>query len=268
MDHYVKANRDLWNARTPHHLEAAFYDVAAFKAGRRPLDPLVLAGLGDVAGRSVLHLQCHFGLDSIALARLGARVTGIDFSDVAIRAGRSLAAEVGADVTFVESTVADLPSHLDARFDVVFTSYGVLGWLPDLARWGAVIAHFLHPGGRLFVVDAHPVAYVFDERRADGELRIRYPYFSGPEPIHEEMHGSYAAPGAPIHGVEHVWLHTLADVIGALIGAGLRIDAFEEHPFIAWRHFPWLEHRDGFWRFPDGRNDIPLMFSIAASKPA
>src|SRR2546428_10154626 len=140
MNEYVNANRELWNAWTPHNVASAFYDVAGFKAGRDTLDPISVEDLGDLHGRSVLHLQCHFGLDTISLARRGARVTGIDFSSESIRTARALAAELGIDATFVESAVDDLPKNLDGQFDRVFTSLGVLGWLPDLASWARVIA--------------------------------------------------------------------------------------------------------------------------------
>lgn len=272
MDEYLRSNRALWNAWTPYHLKSAFYDVEGFKAGRhgrRPgLEALEIELVGDVRGKTLLHLQCHFGLDSIALARRGAIVTGVDFAPEAIKAARTLAAETGARATFVESDVYDLPKDLDGHFDVVFTSHGVLGWLPDLERWARVVAHFLAPGGRFHVIEAHPFALIFDDRRTEPELRLLYPYFHGPEPLREEREGSYAAPDAPMHSVEHTWLHTLADVIGSLIRAGLRIEAFTEYPYMAWPMFPWMEQRvDGAWQLPGGAGNIPLMFSLAASKP-
>lgn len=266
MDEHVRANRELWVTWTPYHLRSSVYDVAGFKAGRDTLDAIDLAGLGDVRGRSVLHLQCHFGLDTLSLARRGARATGVDFDGEAIRAARALAAELGLDATFVESAIDDLPQHLDSRFDLVFTSHGVLGWLPDLGRWAQVIAHFLAPGGAFSIVEVHPVALRFDERRDDQELRLRYPYFAGPEPVREEYPGCYAVPDAPILSVEHAWLHTLGDIIGSLIRAGLRIESFEEYPFMRWRFFPWMVRRDRSWQLPGDRKDLPLMFSLRASK--
>jgi SAM-dependent methyltransferase len=270
-DAYRESNRHLWNAWTPYHVGSAFYDVEGFKAGRPPsgtaLDALEADLVGDVAGASLLHLQCHFGLDTLRWARRGAMVTGVDFAEAAIEAARALAAETAIRATFVLSDVYDLPERLQGQFDVVFTSHGVLGWLPDLERWGRVIAHFLKPGGRLCLIEAHPVALLFDEGRTDRELRLLYPYFGGPEPIRTEQVGSYAVPDAPVRGVEYLWLHPLSAVLGALLRAGLRIDSFAEYPHAAWAIFPWMERgADGVWRLPDGAGSLPLMFSVTATK--
>jgi SAM-dependent methyltransferase len=267
MDEYVKVNRQTWNTWTRYHVASAFYNVEGFKAGRMTLDPIELAGPGDVAGKSLLHLQCHFGMDTISWARQGAIVTGIDFSEEAIETARTLAAEVGIHATFVHSNLYDFPQHLTGQFDVIFTSYGVLSWLPGLGRWAQVIAHFLKPSGVFYIVEVHPVALLFDEHRQDAELHLTYPYFQGPEPLREEKQGSYAAPDAPIHSVTYVWIHPLAEIIGSLLQAGLRVTAFEEYPFLAWAFFPWMERRaDGFWDLPSGRESIPLMFSLKATK--
>ena len=183
----TESNRDLWDRWTPYHLRSAFYDVAGFKAGRDPLDHLVLETLGDVQGQSLLHLQCHFGLDSLALVRRGAKVTGVDFSGVSIAAARELARELNLDACFVESDVYHLPSNLRGEFDIVFASHGVLCWLPYLAAWARVVAHFLKPGGRFCLVDGHPFAMIFDEHRTDGVLTLREPYFFAGEPLVEEV---------------------------------------------------------------------------------
>ena len=273
MDGYRDANRALWDAWTRINLRSEFYDVEAFAAGRgRDLDPIARAGPGDVRGKSLLHLQCHFGMDTIRWARHGATVTGVDFSPEAIAAARALAARMQVEATFVQSDLYDLPDRLAGRFDVVFTSYGVLSWLPDLERWAQVIARFLTPGGVFYVVEAHPVMYAFDDRPTAPDLRLLYPYFHGPEPIREEHRGCYSEPEAPITSVEYCWLHTLADIIGALVRAGLRIESFDEYPFLAWRFFPWMEQdADGWWRLPtraqvpNGPSSLPLMFSLKAS---
>ena len=273
MDKYMKANQRLWNAWTLHHVRSEFYDVEGFKAGRQrrrqAFDALETHLLGDVTGKSLLHLQCHFGLDSFAWARRGAVVTGVDFADEAIKAARGLAGEMGVPATFVHSNVYDLPANLGGQFDIVFTSHGVLGWLPDLEAWATVVAHFLTPGGVFCLIDGHPFALIFDDRHKEPELRLLYPYFRGPEPVREEHAGSYAAPDAPLHSVEHIWLHTMSDIIGALIRAGLRLASFEEYPYVAWPMFPWMEERaDGAWQFPAGVGHVPLMFSLTATKDA
>ena len=267
MDAYLTANQALWNTWTPFHLTSPFYNVEGFKAGRETLNPIELAGPGDVHGKSLLHLQCHFGMDTLSWARHGAIVTGADFSEEAIRAARSLASELGLTATFVHSNLYDLAQHLTGQFDVVFTSNGVLGWLPDLEGWAQVIAHFLKPGGLFYIVEVHPFVLMFDERRDDAELHLRHPYFPQPAPLVEEEKGSYAAPDAPTQGIAYYWLHSLADILGALLRAGLRIESFEEYPFMHWAFFPWMERRDeGGWQLPPGKGDIPLMFSLKATK--
>ncbi len=273
MDQYRESNRALWNAWTRINVASQFYDVEAFAAGRgRDLDAIARAGPGDVRGKSLLHLQCHFGMDTIRWARHGASVTGVDFSEEAIASARALAARMDVPATFVHSDVYDLPAKLQGRFDVVFTSHGVLSWLPDLEGWARVIAHFLAPGGVFYIVEAHPVMYLFNDRLTEPALQVLYPYFQGSEPIREEQAGCYSDPAAPIRSVEYVWLHTLSDIIGALVRAGLRITAFEEYPFVSWRFFPWMEQgADGWWRLPEhamlpaGRGSLPLMFSLKAT---
>ncbi len=273
MDAYREANRGLWDAWTRINLASAMYDVEAFAAGRgRDLDPVARAGPGDVRGKSLLHLQCHFGMDTSCWARHGATVTGVDFSAEAIAAARALAARMAVPARFIQSDLYELPGALDGRFDVVFTSHGVLGWLPDLEGWARLIARYLVPGGTFFIVEAHPVLMCFDDRTAEPALRLLHPYFHGPEPIRVEHAGCYSDPTAAMTSVEHVWLHPLSTIMGALLRAGLRIEAYEEYPFLSWRFFPWMEQgADGWWRLPaDGRlpqgpGSLPLMFSLKAT---
>jgi SAM-dependent methyltransferase len=267
MDAYLKANQETWDTWTRYHIKSKFYDVERFKAEGKALHPITLAGPGDVTGKSLLHLQCHFGIDTISWAYRGAIVTGIDFSEEAIKAARALSQELGIQATFIHSDLYDLPQNLTGQFDVVFTSHGVLGWLPDLEGWARVIAHFLKPGGIFYIVEGHPFALLFDERQKDAELRLGYRYFQGSEPLREEENGSYAVPDAPIRSITYQWIHPMADIIGSLIRAELRIDSFEEYPFVAWAMFPWMERReDGFWQLSPGKESIPLMFSLKARK--
>jgi 2-polyprenyl-3-methyl-5-hydroxy-6-metoxy-1,4-benzoquinol methylase len=267
MDDHLKANQETWDTWTRYHVASKFYDVEGFKAGGGALDPVVLAGLGDVTGKSLLHLQCHFGMDTLKCARRGAIVTGIDFSEEGIKAARTLAAEVGIPATFIQCNLYDLPQQLTGQFDVVFTSHGVLGWLPDLERWAQVIEHFLKPGGIFYVVEVHPVALLFDENRQDAEFRLLYPYFQGTAPLRIEENGCYAVPEAPIRSVTYVWIHPMSEIIGSLLRAGLRITALDEYPFVAWAVFPWLERGpQRYWQLPADRPNIPLMFSLKATK--
>jgi 2-polyprenyl-3-methyl-5-hydroxy-6-metoxy-1,4-benzoquinol methylase len=275
MDEFLHANRELWNTWAKVNFASALYDVEGFVAGRSgDLDPVVRAGPGNVRGKSLLHLQCHFGMDTIRWARHGATVTGVDFSETAIASARALAARMGVPATFVHSDLYELPDRLHGRFDVVFTSIGVLGWLPDLDRWAQVVAHFLEPGGTFSITEVHPFAVIFDDRVKEPALRLLYPYFHGPEPVREEVDGCYSEPDAPWKSVQHVWLHTMSDIIGALCRAGLRIESLGEYPFLAWRFFPWMEQdADGRWRLPEhpavplGARSLPLMFSLTATRP-
>ena len=228
--------------------------------------------VGDVAGRSLLHLQCHFGIDTLSWARLGARVTGADFSPAAIDLARSLAVELGfADARFVESNLYDLPDALEGPFDVVYTSRGVLGWLPDIRAWARVVAHFLAPGGTFFISEIHPVLQVFEnEGVTPGELRLTYPYWEHSRPLTFEVKGSYADPTADVGvQVEHGWDHGLGEIVTALIDAGLRIESLVEHPFLEWKADFLVENADGTWRLPGGTpGELPLMFSLRATRPA
>src|SRR5205823_6481205 len=162
MDEYIEANRKHWDELVSIHVKSAFYTVDSVRQGRTSLHPLEIEELGDVRGKRLLHLQCHFGLDTLSWARLGAAVTGADFSDEAIRTARELASELQIPATFVLSNLYDLPGALDGQFDVVYTSHGVLGWLPDIAGWARVAAHFVKPGGFFYVAEIHPVAQVFE----------------------------------------------------------------------------------------------------------
>jgi SAM-dependent methyltransferase len=266
-------NLKTWEAWTQIHVGSDFYDVASFRDERDPvrLRDYELSEIGPVAGRSLLHLQCHFGLDTLSWARLGADVTGADFSPAAIAAARSLSNELGIAARFVESNVYDLPRNLDDQFDIVYTSRGVLGWLPDIGRWADVVGHFVKPGGFFYITEAHPVAMVFDDSHdvGRGELRLKYQYWEHERALTFDVEGSYADRSAPTEGlVEHSWDHSLGEIVTALIDSGLRIDFLHEFDFAEWE-FPWLVGgEDGRWRLPaDAAGQLPLLFSLKASKP-
>ncbi len=267
MDKYKRANLNLWNEKVAIHVKSEFYDVAGFKAGRNTLTSHEREELGEVAGKTLLHLQCHFGLDTMSLAHMGAIPTGMDFSDKAIEQAQALNQELGLNCTFVQSDLYELPKNLTGRFDIVFTSYGVLAWLPDLKGWAEVIAHFLKPGGFFYIAEIHPVSSMLDDEVNTAELKIRYPYFHDPEPIIFETEGTYAEPDAEIkQPVQYEWFHSLGEIINALLGAGLRIEYLHEFDYTVWEQYPFLEKRDDLWHLPETLPKVPLLFSIKASK--
>lgn len=267
-----EANRALWDVWTRIHAEGDFYDLAGFKAGGVRLRPYEIEAVGDVTGRTLLHLQCHFGIDTLSWARLGARVTGADISPAAIALASDLALELGfPEARFVESNVYDLRGNLDGQFDIVYTGRGAIGWLPDIRAWARVVAHFVRPGGIFYITEAHPVYDVFEnEGVRAGELVVRYPYFEHPDPLVFEVQGSYADPTADVGDQqEHGWAHGLGEIVTALVAAGLRIEVLDEHPFLEWPADFLVEAADGTWRLPpEIKGELPLMFSLLASKPA
>jgi SAM-dependent methyltransferase len=268
MDEFSKANLDWWNEAVGVHVQGDIYGLERFKAGTSTLKFLEREEVGEVAGKSLLHLQCHFGLDTLSWARLGATVTGVDFSEKAIALARSLANEVHLDAAFVHSDLYELPNVLSGQFDIVYTSYGVIGWLPDLQPWGLIIARYLKPGGFFYVAEGHPFMWVFDDQSAD--FKVAHSYFSR-EPIKEEQEGSYADKSAHMdHTVTYGWNHTFSEIIMALLSAGLRIEFLHEFPFCAWENFPEMERSDDrFHRMSDPNKDnlIPMTFSLKATKP-
>ncbi len=266
-----EANRALWDAWTRVHETGNFYDLEGFRAGGVRLRPYEIELVGDVTGKSLLHLQCHFGIDTLSWARLGARVTGADLSPAAIELASRLAVELGfREARFVASNLYDLPANLDGQFDVVYTSRGVLGWLPDIRGWAAVVAHFLAPGGIFFITEIHPVAQVFENEGVEpGELRLTYPYWEHTEPLVFPVRGSYADPDADIgEQTEYGWDHGLGEIVTSLIDAGLVIDTLVEHPFLDWKADFLVEDPPGRYVLPpDTAGELPLMFSLRASKP-
>ncbi|MCU0435721.1 MAG: class I SAM-dependent methyltransferase, partial [Bacteroidia bacterium] len=243
---YVSFNREAWNQKTGVHAQSDFYDVESFKAGKSSLNVLERDWLGNVKGQTLLHLQCHFGMDSISWARLGAKVTGVDLSDKAIALANQLAAAENADAQFVCCNVYDTRLHISGTFDIVFTSYGTIGWLPDLNKWAEVIARSLKPGGRFLIVDFHPALWMFD----DEFTRVAYPYNSHQdEPIVETLIGTYANRDAPISTTTYGWNHGLAKIFGALMTQGLVVKRFEEYTYSNYPCFQNIEQgEDGFWR--------------------
>jgi SAM-dependent methyltransferase len=254
-------NRAWWDERVPLHVASDFYDVEGFKAGANTLRPFELEEVGDVSGRSLVHLQCHFGLDTLSWARLGARVTGLDFSSPAVEAARAVAADTGLDAEFVAASVYDAPAALDGRrFDLVYTGLGALNWLPDLRGWAEVVARLVAPGGLLYLSEFHPIADVF----GDDDLTITHDYFQT-DPLLFDDPGTYADLEAHTdHNRTEEWVHPLGDVVSAVIDAGLAVELLHEHDHTLFPRWPFLEKDGDSYRFPAGRPRLPLMYSLRA----
>jgi len=256
---FLENNRSLWDGWTRLHEKSTFYDLDGIKAGKSSLKPVELEELGEVSGKSLLHLQCHFGIDTLSWARLGARVTGVDFSGEAVALARSLSAELGIPAEFICSNLYDLPRVLEGEFDIVFTSYGVLSWLPDLDGWAGIIAQYLKPGGAFYIVEFHPLVFMLGD---DGQT-LEYPYFHSPLPIKLRAQGSYAAPDADFTHTEYNWAHSLSDVINAVLRAGLRLQFVHEFPYSSCEWPPYLtEQEAGRMQVKGRQHDLPLMFSM------
>lgn len=252
--------------RTAIHARSEFYDLAGFKSGKSSLYPIEEQELTGVSGKTMLHLQCHFGLDTMSWARKGAIATGIDFSDKAIELAGSLNQELGLNCTFVQSDLYDLPNNLQGQFDIVYTSYGVLNWLPDIRGWAQVVNHFLKPGGIFYIVEVHPFSNTLDDQ--GDELKIKYPYFHSPEPLAFEPEGSYADRDAEITTpVLYEWNHSLGEIINALLSVGLRIEFLHEYDFTVFQQVPLMEQRGKQFKLPQGMPRMPLLFSLLAQKP-
>jgi ubiquinone/menaquinone biosynthesis C-methylase UbiE len=266
----IRENNALWDEWTRIHETSKFYDLEGFKRGGVRIRQYELDEIGPVRGKDLLHLQCHFGIDTLSWARLGANVTGVDFSQAAIELARSVAEEIGhPEARFVRSDLYELPDVLDAEFDLVYTSRGALGWLPDIQRWAQVAARFVRPGGRFYVTEIHPVVQALEnDGVAPGEIVVRYPYWEHVEPMSFPVIGTYADREAEVGAqTEHGWNHGLGEIVSALIDAGLRIDSLREYPFVDWPIDFLVETDDGTWRLPPSvEGELPLFFSILASK--
>lgn len=261
---YKAVNRKLWNDKVDVHMASDFYDVDAFIRGKKMLKPIELALLGDVKGKSILHLQCHFGQDTIELNRMGANVTGVDLSDKAIEKARWLAEQCGQeDARFVCCDVYDAPNHVSEKFDIVFTSYGTVGWLPDTDRWAKVVAHFLKPAGRFVFVDFHPLVWMMDS----SFTKIQYGYFNTGA-IVEEMEGTYADRGAAIKNTEISWNHTISDVVGALLNSGLRLETIREFDYSPHNCFQnTVSTGEGKFQIKGLEGKLAMVYALVATQP-
>jgi len=270
---YREVNRANWDDRVPAHVASADYAVRRFVSDPAFISDVVrfdLPRLGDVAGLRGVHLQCHIGTDTVSLARLGATMTGLDFSAPAVAAATKLASEAGVNATFVQADLYAAPQVLGrGGFDLVYTGIGALCWLPDVRRWGDVVGALLRPGGRLFIRDGHPMLWSLDEERDDDLLVVRYPYFEQAEPLVSDWGGTYVETDAVIeHTVTHEWNHGLGETVTGLLDAGLAMTGFTEHDTVPWNALPGKmeEVGGGEWRLADNPARLPHSYTIQAVK--
>jgi SAM-dependent methyltransferase len=273
MEDYRDVNRASWDERVPAHVASADYQVDRFAADPGFLSEVVrfdLPRLGDISGLRGVHLQCHIGTDTVSLARLGASMTGLDFSVPAVAAAQELAQRTGADARFVQGDVYAAPDLLGrGEFGLVFTGIGALCWLPDIRRWAEVVGALLAPGGRLFLREGHPMLWSLADTREDRLLVVQYPYFERPEPNVFDEGGTYVETEAVFeHNLTHEWNHGLAEIITALMDAGLELTALTEHDSAPWPALPGMMEQsdDGEWRLADRPWRLPCTYTLQAVK--
>jgi len=259
---YFEVNKNTWNKKVVIHAESEMYKMEAFKAGESSLMPYELKALGDVNGKSLLHLQCHFGQDTLSWTRMGAKCVGVDLSDEGIKLAMALSSELNLEAKFVCCNVLDTSQHVSETFDIVYTSYGVIGWLPDLKPWAKMISERLKVGGTFYIVEFHPILWMYDY--IDGKSTMKY-HYNRKEVIYDEYEGTYANQASKMVSKEYGWNHGLSEVVNALIEAGLQIDYLNEYDESPYDVFPDLEKLDnGMYKM---KNQLfPMLFEIKATK--
>jgi SAM-dependent methyltransferase len=259
---YFEVNKDTWNKKVGVHAESDMYKMQAFKAGETSLMPYELKAMGDVNGKSLLHLQCHVGQDTWSWSRMGAKAIGVDLSDEGVKLAQQLNDELSLDAEFICCNVLDTSQHISETFDIVYTSYGVIGWLPDLKPWAKMISERLKVGGTFYIVEFHPILWMFDYVNEESKMKFHY---NRKEVIYEEYEGTYANQDSKMLTKEYAWNHGLSEVVNALIEAGLEIDYLNEHDESPYDVFPDLEQLDsGMYKMKDQL--FPMVFEIKATK--
>ncbi len=268
MNDEISINLKRWDELVNLHFQSKFYDVQSFINGKNTIPELEQRLLGDISGKKILHLQCHFGMDTLSLARMGAIVTGIDFSSNAILTAEKLRDEVGISEDHVKFIQADIMSvnpleMIDNDYDMVFTTHGTISWLPDLFKWATLISYALKTGGNLFFMDTHPLLSIFE-----GDMEMRYNYFHTGKPSYYEYEYSYASDTKVKNRSANNWTYDMAYILNSLINAGLTIQRMEEYPFLAWKFFDIMKKRDdGYFYFPENSElSVPMMLLIIAEK--
>lgn len=262
MKDYSKINKKWWNDVTSIHSRSKLYDLPGFKKGKSSLFCIEKEELGDVKGKSLLHLMCHFGIDTLSWAREGAQVTGVDLSDKSINLAKKISKEIKVPAKFICSDLYELPKVLDKKFDIVFTSYGVLCWISNIRRWARIINHFLKAGGTFYITELHPFANILS-----CDFKIYYKYFDK-GPYIDDSSGTYTDWGAKVKGFTYEWSYTLSDVINVLIKEGLKIEYVHEFPYSMYDQFSGFMERNekGQYVLKNKKVQIPLLFSLKATK--
>lgn len=261
MKDYASINKKWWNDVTPIHSRSELYNLPAFKKGKTSLEKTELSELTNVKGKTMLHLMCHFGMDTLSWGRKGALATGVDISEESVKLARKLSKEVKIPGKFICSDIYDLPQTLQEKFDIVYTSYGVLCWVSNIKKWAKLINHYLKPGGVFYIVELHPFAGILST-----DFKLEYKYFDH-GPFIDDSEGTYTDWNEKIKGVTYEWNYTLGQVINALIDEGLKIEFVHEFPYSMYDQFPgFMEKKGDEWRLKNKKIQIPLLFSLKATK--
>ncbi len=259
---YLSQNKLAWEQRTEVHVKSDFYNQDAFMHGKNSLKDIELNLLGDVKGKTILHLQCHFGQDTLSLARMGAQVVGIDFSEKATQEANKMNDELKLDAQFICCDIYDLPTYLDQQFDIVFTSYGTIGWLPDILRWAQIVSRYLKPDGTFIFVEFHPVLWMFD----NAITQVTYNYFHD-EAIIEHEEGTYADKDAAIQPETITWNHALSEVMQALLDEKLQLQTFQEFDYSPYNVVPNGEEVEPEkFRAKHIGNKLPFVYALKMVK--
>jgi len=265
---YFQTNLRRWNELVAINARSKFYDLDGFKSGKSSLFPIESEEIGNVDGKSLLHLQCHFGMDTLSFARFGAKVTGVDFSDEAIQLARKLSEELKIPAKFIKANIYDIPTFLNEKFDIVFTSNGAICWLPDLYKWAEIIDYCLKPGGTFYITDNHPFGNLIDEKHMDA-FQVGYDYFRDGKPyFFDGDDGAYVDSNVKLQNyATYDWFHPLGEIINSLLKTNFELDFFHEFPFSFFQIHPDMKQReDRYWEFQTLKHSVPMIFSIKAHK--
>ena len=259
------ANQAFWDEIAPVHYKS--YDIKKLKQGKSLIDEIQKKEMGDVKDKSLLHLQCHIGTDSLSWALEGAQVTGIDFSGESIKIANELKKRLGLETRFIESNIYDLPDTLKEKFDIVYTSQGVLSWLKDIKEWGKIISHYLKPDGIFYIMEIHPLLYIFDDDKR-GELTIKHPYFPGEKPtLWDDDTPDYSDGEYIPKNPTYDWTWSLGEILTSLIEAGLKIEFLHEYDRLFYKGLPdMVKDEEGWWFLPEYKGMLPLTFTLRAKK--